>query len=111
MRLPQQKKIIVYQVLLGYLEIKIQIISLGAPLKKMVGKFNDFTDKALDEIKALGATYIWYTGSHIMHWWGIIAQLVFQMTTDVVKEEQALPTLLRIITMLILISLLVQQIG
>jgi hypothetical protein len=35
MRLPQQKKIIVYQVLLGYLEIKIQIISLGAPLKKM----------------------------------------------------------------------------
>jgi hypothetical protein len=33
--LPQQKKIIVYQVFTGYLEIKIQIISLGAPLKKM----------------------------------------------------------------------------
>jgi hypothetical protein len=32
---PAKKKIIVYQVLLGYLEIKIQIISLGAPLKKM----------------------------------------------------------------------------
>jgi len=27
-----------------------------------VGKFNDFTDKALTEIKKLGVTYIWYTG-------------------------------------------------
>ncbi len=27
-----------------------------------VGTFNDFTDKALQEIKALGVTYIWYTG-------------------------------------------------
>jgi glycosidase len=27
-----------------------------------VGKFNDFTDKALSEIKKLGATHIWYTG-------------------------------------------------
>lgn len=27
-----------------------------------VGKFNDFTDKALDEIKALGVTHIWFTG-------------------------------------------------
>jgi len=27
-----------------------------------VGKFNDFTDKALNEIKDLGVTYIWYTG-------------------------------------------------
>src|SRR4051812_17393095 len=27
-----------------------------------VGKFNDFTDKALHEIKDLGASYIWYTG-------------------------------------------------
>lgn len=27
-----------------------------------VGKFNDFTDKALEEIKKLGVTYIWYTG-------------------------------------------------
>ena len=30
-----------------------------------VGKFNDFTDKALQEIKALGVTHIWYTG--ILH--------------------------------------------
>lgn len=27
-----------------------------------VGKFNDFTDKALSEIKDLGVTHIWYTG-------------------------------------------------
>ena len=27
-----------------------------------VGKFNDFTDKALHEIKDLGVTHIWYTG-------------------------------------------------
>lgn len=27
-----------------------------------VGKFNDFTDRALDEIKSMGATHIWYTG-------------------------------------------------
>jgi glycosidase len=27
-----------------------------------VGKFNDFTDKALQEIKSLGVTHIWYTG-------------------------------------------------
>lgn len=27
-----------------------------------VGKFADFTDKALQEIKALGVTHIWYTG-------------------------------------------------
>ncbi|WP_160154659.1 alpha-amylase family glycosyl hydrolase [Microbulbifer sp. ALW1] len=28
-----------------------------------VGKFSDFTPKALSEIRALGADYIWYTGS------------------------------------------------
>ena len=27
-----------------------------------VGKFNDFTDKALKEIKDLGVSHIWYTG-------------------------------------------------
>ena len=30
-----------------------------------VGKFNDFTEKALQEIKNLGVTHIWYTG--ILH--------------------------------------------
>jgi len=27
-----------------------------------VGKFNDFTDKALNKLKGLGVTHIWYTG-------------------------------------------------
>jgi glycosidase len=27
-----------------------------------VGKFNDFTDRALDSIRAMGVTHIWYTG-------------------------------------------------
>lgn len=27
-----------------------------------IGKFSDFTDKALREIKQLGITHIWYTG-------------------------------------------------
>ena len=27
-----------------------------------VGKFNDFTDKALQEIKSMGVSHIWYTG-------------------------------------------------
>lgn len=27
-----------------------------------VGKFNDFTDRVLDEIKSMGVTHIWYTG-------------------------------------------------
>jgi hypothetical protein len=30
-----------------------------------VGKFNDFTDAALEEIRKLGVTHIWYTG--ILH--------------------------------------------
>ncbi len=27
-----------------------------------VGKFNDFTDRALDELKSMGISHIWYTG-------------------------------------------------
>lgn len=34
----------------------------GTRLENGVGKFNDFTDAALQEIKALGVTHIWYTG-------------------------------------------------
>ncbi|WP_409024920.1 alpha-amylase family protein [Flavobacterium sp.] len=34
----------------------------GTIEKNGVGKFNDFTDKALQEIKRLGVTHIWYTG-------------------------------------------------
>ena len=34
----------------------------GSQDENGVGKFNDITDKALSEIKALGASHIWYTG-------------------------------------------------
>ena len=34
----------------------------GTAEENGVGKFSDFTDKALSEIRALGVTYIWYTG-------------------------------------------------
>ncbi|MEZ9059065.1 alpha-amylase family protein [Vibrio pelagius] len=34
----------------------------GAIEENGVGKFSDFTDKALSEIKDLGITHIWYTG-------------------------------------------------
>lgn len=34
----------------------------GTSEENGVGKFNDFTDKALDELRALGITHVWYTG-------------------------------------------------
>ena len=34
----------------------------GTIAENGIGKFNDFTDKALTEIKGLGVTHIWYTG-------------------------------------------------
>ncbi len=34
----------------------------GTIAENGVGKFNDFTDKALTEIKKLGVTHVWYTG-------------------------------------------------
>ena len=34
----------------------------GTVAENGVGKFEDFTDTALDSIKALGVTHIWYTG-------------------------------------------------
>ena len=36
--------------------------SWGTLKENGVGKFNDFTEKALTEIKELGVTHIWYTG-------------------------------------------------
>jgi hypothetical protein len=55
------KKEVVYQVLLDYLETKYYQQTLGNLKENGVGKFNDFTPKALQEIKDF-VTYIWYTG-------------------------------------------------
>lgn len=57
------KKIVVYQVftrLFG--NTNTANIPWGTIEDNGVGKFNDFTDQALEEIRALGVTHIWYTG-------------------------------------------------
>jgi glycosidase len=57
------KKIVVYQVftrLFG--NTNTSNIPWGTKEQNGVGKFNDFTDAALAEIKKLGVSHIWYTG-------------------------------------------------
>ncbi len=57
------KKIVVYQV---FTRLFGNTNSTNKPWGTIeengVGKFNNFTDKALSEIKDLGVTHIWYTG-------------------------------------------------
>jgi glycosidase len=58
-----EKKVVVYQVftrLFGNTNTNNK--SWGTIEENGVGKFNDFTDKALEEIKDLGVSHIWYTG-------------------------------------------------
>ncbi|MDX6183702.1 alpha-amylase family protein [Flavobacterium sp. Fl-77] len=58
-----QNKIVVYQVFTRLFGNKNTTNKPWGTIEENgVGKFNDFTDKALHEIKDLGATYIWYTG-------------------------------------------------
>lgn len=59
----QQGKFVVYQVftrLFGNTNTTNK--PWGTKEENGVGKFNDFTDRALDEIKSMGVTHIWYTG-------------------------------------------------
>lgn len=57
------KKIVVYQVFTRLFGNKNTTNKPWGTIEENgVGKFNDFTDKALLEIKDLGVTYIWYTG-------------------------------------------------
>nr|WP_294775930.1 alpha-amylase family protein [uncultured Flavobacterium sp.] len=59
----QPKKAVVYQVFTRLFGNKnITNKPWGTIEENGVGKFNDFTDKALQEIKKLGVTHIWYTG-------------------------------------------------
>lgn len=59
----KDKKVVVYQVFTRLFGNKNTTNkSWGTIEENGVGKFNDFTDKALHEIKDLGVTYIWYTG-------------------------------------------------
>ena len=60
---PKNKKTVVYQVftrLFGNTNTTNK--TWGTIEENGVGKFNDFTEKALSEIKNLGVTHIWYTG-------------------------------------------------
>src|SRR3970282_379269 len=58
-----EKKIVVYQVFTRLFGNKnANNKPWGTIEENGVGKFNDFTDKALQEIKDLGVSYIWYTG-------------------------------------------------
>jgi hypothetical protein len=60
---PVDKKIVVYQVFTRLFGNKdTSNIPWGTKEENGVGKFDDFTDKALIEIKDLGITHIWYTG-------------------------------------------------
>ena len=58
-----EKKAVVYQVFTRLFGNKNTINKPWGTIEENgVGKFNDFTDKALTEIKKLGVTHIWYTG-------------------------------------------------
>ncbi|NAY92067.1 alpha-amylase [Muricauda sp. JGD-17] len=60
---PMKKKTVVYQVftrLFGNTNTTNK--PWGTLEENGVGKFDDFTEKALQEIKDLGVTHIWYTG-------------------------------------------------
>jgi glycosidase len=57
------KKIVVYQVFTRLFGNKNTTNKPWGTIEENgVGKFNDFTDKALNEIKDLGVNYVWYTG-------------------------------------------------
>jgi len=56
-------KFIIYQLLVRLFgNQKTTNKHYGSRDENGVGKFNDITDKAISEIKAFGATHIWYTG-------------------------------------------------
>ena len=58
-----EKKIVVYQVFTRLFGNQNTTNTPWGTLEENgVGKFNDFTDKALKEIKDLGVTHVWYTG-------------------------------------------------
>jgi glycosidase len=56
-------KLVIYQMLVRLFGNKNATNKFyGSKEENGVGKFNDIDDKALDELKKLGASHIWYTG-------------------------------------------------
>ncbi|QMU30119.1 alpha-amylase family protein [Adhaeribacter radiodurans] len=59
----KDNKFIIYQIMVRLFGNKNTTNKhYGSREENGVGKFNDITDKALSEIKALGVSHIWYTG-------------------------------------------------
>ncbi len=59
----QDHKLVIYQMMTRLFGNKKALNKTYGTLQENgVGKFNDITDKALQEIKKLGATHVWYTG-------------------------------------------------
>ena len=63
MKMNDLEKMIIYQVFPRWFGNKsASLVSNGSINENRVGKFSDFSTLALDKIKKLGATHIWYTG-------------------------------------------------
>jgi glycosidase len=59
----QDHKLVIYQMMTRLFGNKKTLNKTYGTLQENgVGKFNDITDKALQEIKKMGATHVWYTG-------------------------------------------------
>ncbi|MBF9221611.1 alpha-amylase family glycosyl hydrolase [Hymenobacter ruricola] len=60
---PQDNKLVIYQVMTRLFGNKVALNKpYGTITENGCGKFNDITDKALEEIKKLGVSHVWYTG-------------------------------------------------
>ncbi|MGI4833031.1 MAG: alpha-amylase family glycosyl hydrolase [Janthinobacterium lividum] len=60
---PQDNKLIIYQLLPRLFGNKVALNkTYGTIQENGCGKFNDITDLALEKIKALGVSHVWYTG-------------------------------------------------
>ncbi|MBC6700033.1 alpha-amylase family glycosyl hydrolase [Hymenobacter puniceus] len=60
---PQDNKIVIYQLMTRLFGNKTTLNKpYGTAQENGVGKFNDITDKALQEIKKMGVSHVWYTG-------------------------------------------------
>ena len=60
---PQDHKLVIYQLMTRLFGNKVALNKpYGTIGENGCGKFNDINDKALDEIKKLGVSHIWYTG-------------------------------------------------
>ncbi|WP_022825614.1 alpha-amylase family glycosyl hydrolase [Hymenobacter norwichensis] len=60
---PQDNKLVIYQLMTRLFGNKTAVNKpYGTVQENGTGKFNDITDKALQEIKKLGVSHVWFTG-------------------------------------------------